>query len=376
MEGIAQISPFTYPQTKHAFRSFLPLAVLSTYYQMLPMKDLLPTWQSWLDKGEPFALATVIKTWGSGPRPVGSQMLMSADMDMAGSVSGGCVEGAVLRASQEVLASGKAQILKYGVTDDEAWSVGLSCGGKIEVYLEKVEPGQGIWRELVNRLAQEESFVRIMSIQAGASKTALLAPDGELVGNEMPGPIQSAALSAYAERQIRQATYEDIPYLLHVVPRRSQLLIVGAAHITVDLVHLAKFYGFETTVIDPRGIFAEKTQFLTQPDQLHIAYPEEVLDQYPLDPYTYAVILSHDPKIDDNALHVLLKKPVAYIGALGSKRTHAKRITRLSEDGFSESDIARIHAPIGLDIAAKSPREIALSIMAELVATQHAFSRK
>ncbi|MEO1448251.1 MAG: XdhC family protein [Bacteroidota bacterium] len=340
------------------------------------MKDLLPTWQSWLEKGEPFALATVIKTWGSGPRPVGSQMLMSADMEMAGSVSGGCVEGAVLRASQEVLASGTSQMLKYGVTDDEAWSVGLSCGGKIEVFLEKVEPEMGIWQDMVGRLEKEESFVRILPIQTGPSNSALLAPDGLTIGAEISTEVKEAALKAYQERHIRQEVADEVPYLLHVVPRRSQLLIVGAAHITVDLVHLAKFYGFETTVIDPRGIFAEKTQFLTQPDQLHIAYPEEVLDQYPMDPYTYAVILSHDPKIDDNALHVLLKEPVAYIGALGSKRTHAKRVARLTEAGFSEDEIARIHAPIGLNIGAKSPREIALSIMAELVATQHAYSKK
>ena len=145
------------------------------------------------------------------------------------------------------------------------------------------------------------------------------------------------------------------------------MLIIGAAHITADLVDLANTFGFESIVIDPRGTFASKTQFQTPPDVIFEKYPSEVIPDYTLDAYTYAVILSHDPKIDDNALHLLLKSHVAYIGALGSKKTHAKRIARLREAGFSDTQIDRIQAPIGLNINAKTPREIALSIMAQII---------
>ncbi|MEM1121104.1 MAG: XdhC family protein, partial [Bacteroidota bacterium] len=152
---------------------------------------------------------------------------------------------------------------------------------------------------------------------------------------------------------------------------KSQLLIIGAAHITVDLVTLGKMYGFETIVIDPRGIFTNKTQFTTPPDQLYEKYPAEVLPDYDLDAHTYAVVLSHDPKIDDNALHILLKSDVAYIGALGSRKTQAKRVARLQEAGFDDATIAKIHSPVGLAIKAKTPKEIALSIMAELILTKN-----
>jgi xanthine dehydrogenase accessory factor len=151
------------------------------------------------------------------------------------------------------------------------------------------------------------------------------------------------------------------------------MLIIGAAHITADLIHLSNYYGFESIVIDPREAFADKTSFDDPPSKIIKAYPSEVLEQFKLDQSTYAVILSHDPKIDDNALHILLKENVAYIGALGSKKTHAKRMERLKEAGFSESDIKRIHAPIGLSINAKTPREIALSIMGQIIEVKNQF---
>ena len=166
---------------------------------------------------------------------------------------------------------------------------------------------------------------------------------------------------------------EDISYFAQVFPRKSQLLIIGAAHITVDLVALGKMFGFETIVIDPRGIFTNKTQFGIPPDHIYEKYPAEVLPDYLLDPYTYAVVLSHDPKIDDNALHILLKSDVGYIGALGSKKTQAKRVARLEKAGFSAEEIGRIHAPIGVNIKAKTPKEIALSIMGEIVLAKNEY---
>jgi len=346
------------------------------------MKELLPVINRWTEAGKPFAIATVIKTWGSAPRPVGSAMLVANDMEMAGSVSGGCVEGAVIRESLPLIEAGEGRPLNFGVSDDDAWAVGLSCGGKISVMAERFmayddRPAErAVWQSLQQRLAANQPLVLITRVGGGVPFHAVVLPDGQSVGQAIDEPLRAAALRAYRERRhaLLEASSENDPtYFIQVFPRRSQLLIVGAAHITVDLVTLANLYDFETVVIDPRGIFSEKTQFATEPDLIYDQYPEEVLSYFDLDPYTYAVVLSHDPKIDDNALHRLLRSEVAYIGALGSKKTHAKRVSRLQAAGFSEAEIGRISAPIGVDIQAKTPREIALSIMAELIQVKNQY---
>lgn len=329
------------------------------------MKELFPIINKWLADNKRIAIATVIKTWGASPRPVGSNMIISEDKDMAGSVSGGCVEGEVIKAAQKVIEQNQGQLLSFGISHEEAWEVGLSCGGQMEVYL---EPFQNFiqsksWKSLSNYNEDENGLVLIQSIDQGETEVKVLDPTIEL----NPDNLFRAAISAYQERKSQVIELNEQRYFIQVFPPKHRLLIIGAAHITADLIQLAKHYHFETIVIDPRGIFTNKTHFPVQPNQLIEKYPEEVLDQFNLDAFTYAVILSHDPKIDDNALHVLLKSDIGYIGALGSRKTHAKRISRLNAAGFSESDIAMIHAPIGVDIKAKSPAEIALSIMGELI---------
>lgn len=345
------------------------------------MKELLPVIDQWTTAGKPFALATVIQTWGSAPRPVGSTMLVAEDMELAGSVSGGCVEGAVMREALPLIEAGTARPLHFGVSDDEAWAVGLSCGGKISVLAERFlaydpRPAeQAAWQTLQQRLQTNQPLVLVSRVGEGDPYHAVVTPQGEVIGQDLPAALRDAALTAYRQRRhdLLDSEQADTRYFIQVFPRRSHLLLVGAAHIAVDLVALAQRYDFETVVIDPRGIFADKTQFAVPPDRIADQYPEEVLADYPLDAYTYAVVLSHDPKIDDNALHRLLRSEVAYIGALGSKKTHAKRVARLREAGFSPADIDRISAPVGLDIHAKTPREIALSIMAELIQVKNQF---
>ncbi|MEM1120654.1 MAG: XdhC family protein [Bacteroidota bacterium] len=343
------------------------------------MKELLPTINEWTSQNKPFAIATVTKTWGSSPRPIGSALLISEDMEMAGSVSGGCVEGAVIRATLPLITSGEGQQLNFGVTNEEAWEVGLSCGGKLEVFAERFiafdnRPAeQMIWQKLQENLTTNQPCVLLTRLQAGESQHLLVMPDRTALGQQLPIHLIEEGLRVYKERKSQIVEQEGISYFAQVFPRKSQLLIIGAAHITADLVTLGKMYGFETIVIDPRGIFTNKTQFETAPDQLLEKYPAEVLADYVLDTYTYAVVLSHDPKIDDNALHVLLKSEIGYIGALGSRKTQAKRIARLTEAGFSESEISRIQSPVGVDIKAKTPKEIALSIMGEIILTKNAF---
>jgi xanthine dehydrogenase accessory factor len=343
------------------------------------MKEIFPTICKWTENNKTFAIATVIKTWGSSPRPIGSTMIISKDMEMAGSVSGGCVEGSVVKAAMDILKNGGGQTLSFGITDEEAWEVGLSCGGSIQVFLEKFigsdirKEEQIVWNKLKSCLENNNPCVLLTELINGPNTHSLILPDGQLFGDKNQPGLVKEGLRAYNERKNQILEIEDKQYFAHVFPRKSQMLIIGAAHITVDLVNLAKLYDFETIVIDPRGIFANKTQFTTTPDQIFEKYPEEVLNDFSLDAYSYAVILSHDPKIDDNALHILLKSDIAYIGALGSRKTHSKRVARLEAAGFSETEISRIHSPVGVDINAKKPSEIALSIMAEIIKTQNAF---
>lgn len=342
------------------------------------MKELLIHINTWTAQKKPMALARVIQTWGSSPRPVGSSMLITADMEMAGSVSGGCVEGAVLKEAKSVIASTSSKRLSYGVTDDDAWAVGLSCGGKIQVYLQPWwtsigSPQGNIFAKLHQLLAENKTCVLVTALLDGENINTLITPDGNKVGNEIPQEVLSKSLEAFSKRAHETVEVAGTHYFIHVFPRRSQLIIIGAAHITADLVQLAHQFDFETIVIDPRGTFAKNTTFVTKPDQIFEKYPSEVLNDFELDANTYAVILSHDPKIDDDALQILLKKKVAYIGALGSKKNHEKRSHRLLEKGFTAEDIARIDAPIGLDINAKGAKEIALSIFGAVIKAKNEY---
>ncbi len=346
------------------------------------MKEFLSVIKSWTNQNKKFAIARVTKTWGSSPRPVGSTMLISEDEEMAGSVSGGCVEASVVKKARELFKSGDSEQLAFGVSDEDAWAVGLSCGGKMEVFLQVFFPFNGklgekaIWETLEACFVNNKSATLITRLESGVEHNTLLLTDGQCMGSEVAPELLEQAQIAYQQRKntiIEQDSGER--WFIQIFPKQSQMLIIGAAHITADLIHLAKFYDFEVIVIDPRGTFAHKTHFTTPPDQIIEKYPSEVLEQFDLDPYTYAVVLSHDPKIDDNALQVLLPSNVAYIGALGSKKNQAKRIARLSEQGFTEAELAKIHGPIGMNISAKTPREIALSIMGEIIGVKNKYGR-
>ena len=340
------------------------------------MIDIIDKIDGFLEKGKKIAIATVIQTWGSAPRPIGSTIIISEDLEMVGSVSGGCVEGAILRQVPEVLKTNKPKRLAFGVTDDEAWAVGLSCGGQIQVFLEPflAENDPKMWSILRGEILENKGAIILTKLNEDESEHLLVLPNRDNYSENSSDFFTQNALRAYSERktQVFEAV-DSATWLLQVFPPKAKLVIIGAAHITVDLVYLAQYFDFETIVIDPRGIFAEKTLFLTQPDHLYVDWPAEILPNLALDAYTFAVLLTHDPKIDDQALHILLTSDVAYIGALGSRKTHQKRVKRLTEAGFSEEDISKIHAPIGVDIAAKSAREIALSIVGELVKVKNIY---
>ena len=337
------------------------------------MKYQLGVIKKWQLEGSSMAIARVIKTWGSSPRPMGSSMVINAEGKMSGSVSGGCVEGAVVKKAEEVLGNQLSRKLKYGVSDEEAWSVGLSCGGSVGVFLQSIDFSNEVWSTLLKEVDRNKSAIMISSLEDGVNSNTLIDEKGHVIGDDLPTEVLNLAKEAYDNRTNKTISFAEKEYFIHLFPRKPILLIVGAAHITVDLVALGNQFGFETIVIDPRGYFAKNMVFADPPSKVFEAYPSEVLDQFPLDAYTFCAILSHDPKIDDNALEILLTSKVGYIGALGSIKTHAKRVERLKEKGMKESLINRIKAPIGVSIHAQSAREIALSIMSEIIQVKNEF---
>ncbi|HMO09795.1 MAG TPA: XdhC family protein [Paracoccaceae bacterium] len=310
----------------------------------------------WHRAGRGAALATVTETWGSAPRPVGSQLAVSGAGEIMGSVSGGCVEGAVVAEALETLADGQPRHLSFGVSDDDAFAVGLACGGRISVLVEPV--GGAIPEDLLADL-----------VSARASRRALAyvtRPDGS--GRRLtPGPGDPLAPAIAARmRADRSGMEEDGTFIaIHNPPLR--LIVVGAVHIAQPLVAMARLCGYDPVLIDPRGSFGSAERF--PGETIRDDWPDEAMAALAPDARTAVVTLTHDPKLDDPAIRAALASPCFYLGCLGSTRTHAKRLDRLRTAGVGDEAIARIHAPVGLDIGAKSPAEIAVSVLAQITQT-------
>ncbi len=304
----------------------------------------------WLAEGKSVALATVIETWGSAPRPVGSQLLISGTAEIMGSVSGGCVEGAVVEEALEALETGQCLLLEYGVGDEAAFAAGLACGGNIRILVEPVAVGQGVEPALLATLVERRKahLPVALAVNLQSWQRRLIGVDDALA----------------AERFISDKSGLEGDWFINIHNPPLRMVIVGAAHIAQPLVQMARLAGFEPVLVDPREAFASNLRF--PGETLIHDWPDEALEQIKLDTRTAVVTLSHDPKIDDPAIAVALKSPVFYLGCLGSTRTHAKRVVRLKKTGFTDVEIARIHAPVGLDIGAKIPAEIAIAIMAQI----------
>jgi xanthine dehydrogenase accessory factor len=316
--------------------------------------DSIPeTALAWHREGRGAAMATVLETWGSAPRQAGSQLAVSGRGEMVGSVSGGCVEGAVVAEALEALADRKPRILTFGVSDETAFAVGLACGGTIRVLVEPVGEGETALPEtiLVDLVSARADLSAVAMVTHPESWTrALIAPD---VDDAVDARLRSD----------RSGMEEDGRFIaVHNPPLR--MIVVGAVHIAQPLLAIARLAGYAPTLIDPRAAFGSTDRF---PGEVILDdWPDDALATLAPDARTAVVTLTHDPKLDDPAIRFALRSKVFYLGCLGSKKTHAKRVDRLREDGFSEAEIARIHAPVGLDIGAKTPAEIAVSIMAEI----------
>jgi xanthine dehydrogenase accessory factor len=314
--------------------------------------------ESWAREGRGAALATVVQTFGSAPRPLGSHLVVDESGAFFGSVSGGCVEADVVTMALDVIESGTPRFLQFGVADETAWRAGLPCGGVIAVHIEKL----GLAHAEVLAAMRKEHAARRASILA----TALDGGDPILLRKDLGGPpvlLQSllAGRSGLVEIEGRRI-------FAYVHRPATSLVIVGAVHVGQALAPMARLAGFDVVIVDPRAAFAAPERF---PDvTLAPLWPQEALPALGLDGFTALAALSHDPRIDDAALRIALASECFYIGALGSVASHARRVERLAAQGVDATALSRLRAPIGLDIGALSPAEIAISILAEIVLAQ------
>ncbi|NIY98766.1 XdhC family protein [Salipiger sp. HF18] len=310
--------------------------------------DTIPeTALAWHREGKGAVLATVIQTWGSAPRRVGAQLAISGQAEIEGPVSGGCVEGAVIVEALEALESGEARELEFGVSDNDAFAVGLACGGTIRVL---VEP--------VGKVLREELLTALCEARAARRPVAYVA-DLETGARRLDESSHETRF-----RMDRSGFEEDGRTFVAIHNPPLRLVIVGAVHIAQALVPMAKIAGYDPAIVDPRETFGASARF--PGETLLNDWPDEAVAKLGLDGRTALVLLTHDPKLDDPALELALRSGCFYIGALGSTRTQAKRVERMTAAGFSEAEIGRIHGPVGLDIGASGPAEIAVSILAEM----------
>ena len=315
------------------------------------MRELIEDLLNWKSANASAAMTTVLRTWGSSPRPAGTHMAVRENGEFIGSVSGGCVESAVIEESSEVIHTRRAKRIKYGVTDEDAWEVGLACGGEIEVFITPVN-----WYDIEPIL---------ISIQAGLPTWYRIQLDNN--GKISPSPIPKIQ---------KQPPFIDDSLLpehlvLYAAPK-SQLVIIGGVNIAQHLIGFANLLGYTTIIVDPRRGFGSYQRF-PDADQIVNLWPELAFKDLKITTNTAVAVLTHDDKIDLPAIRAALDSKAFYVGALGSKRTQERRKTALFNQGVASTKLDKIHGPIGIDLGAKSPSEIALAIMAEITAAGNDF---
>lgn len=330
-------------------------------------EDIIGTALDWHRAGRGAALATVVETWGSAPRPVGSQLAISGAGEIMGSVSGGCVEGAVVVEALEALEAGRPRLLRFGVSNEEAFSVGLACGGTIRVLVEPLgQSAPALAPDLLEALAAARAGRRGVALLTRLEHwERRLVPTGTAADPAGAGPGGPDAQTLAARFRADRSGIEDDWFVaIHNPPLR--LVVVGAVHIAQPLVAMARLAGYDPFLVDPRETFGAEHRF--PGEAISHDWPDEALAAHGLDPRTAVVTLTHDPKLDDPAIRTALESDCFYLGCLGSTRTHAARLERLRAAGVAEAALERIHAPVGLAIGAKSPAEIAVAILAQITA--------
>lgn len=350
------------------------------------MRDTIEDVARWQAAGKGVAQATVVSLTGSAPRGVGATLVVSDAGEIAGSVSNGCVEPDVVERAQRIIRSGKAKLMTYGVSEEQNYEhIGLSCGGEIRVFIERLAAGDEL-TAIEDAARRGLPAVRALVIGAPATRTDLAgrsrtliqgaaATLGDLAAADAREPVEAraAALLGAASpvtETLTLANGEEIEVFYQTLTPARTLMIVGAGHISVPLTKLASVIGYEVTVIDPRETFATRER-LPEAKSLLLEWPDEAMERLPINAATSVCILTHDEKFDVPALTIALRRKAGYIGMVGSKGTRASRDAALREQGFTDVDLARIHGPIGLDIGARTPDEIAVAVLAQIIAASH-----
>jgi xanthine dehydrogenase accessory factor len=349
------------------------------------VRDVLDAIAKWYDSGETFGLATVVNTFRSAPRPAGASMAVSAEGEAVGSVSGGCVEGAVYELAQEVIESGEPVVQRYGVSDDDAFAVGLTCGGILDILVEPIGPATFPEFAEVAASIERGEAVAVATVVAGPGALGarrVIWPD-RASGSLAPGQPFADRLDAAADDDARgmlaqgltgqrhygrqgERRLDELTVFVHSFAPPPRLLVFGAIDFAAAVARIGKFLGYHVTVCDARGVFATPKRF-PEADEVVVKWPHRFLTDVEIDERTVICVLTHDPKFDVPVLEIALRTPAGYIGAMGSRRTHEDRLARLREAGLTEEELARLRSPIGLDLGARTPEETAVSIAAELI---------
>ncbi len=326
------------------------------------MRDILDQIAKWWDADETFGLATVVRTFSSAPREPGAALAVSPEGEVVGSVSGGCVEGAVYELAAEVIASGRPVLQRYGVSDDTAFSVGLTCGGIIDIFVEPIskerypdfgDTARAVW-------AGEPVAVATV-IELGSGDRLDQATDDDARGMLAQGLTGVRHYGADGERRM-----DELSVFVQSFAPPPRMLVFGAIDFAAAVARIGKFLGYRVTVCDARPVFATTARF-PDADEVVTDWPHRYLSGITTDERTVICVLTHDPKFDVPVLEVALRAPAAYIGAMGSRRTHEDRMDRLREAGMTEDELARLRSPVGLDLGARTPEETAVAIAAELI---------
>lgn len=330
--------------------------------------DIFETAARWQAEGKGVALASVVNTWGSSPRPIGSYLVADDAGHFQGSVSGGCVEGAVIGEARAAIKDRKPRLLSFGVTNEQAWEVGLACGGKVEIFVSALDGQQPSITSVLDAASAKQPIALVTDLASG--QQAMIGQGSAKGALALSEVVSAAAASALASERSTSFEESGRRFFINVLSPPRRLAVVGAVHIAQQLVPMAAMAGYDVTVIDPRSSFASDARFPGV--KLVSEWPDAALADFAPDRRSAIVTLTHDPKLDDPALAAALRSNCFFIGALGSRKTHAARLARLKEQGFSDADLARIHGPVGLAIGAVSPAEIAISILAQMTEVLHA----
>jgi xanthine dehydrogenase accessory factor len=358
------------------------------------VREVLDTLVGWRAEGTPVGRAVVVRTFGSAPRPEGAVLLATADGRIAGSVSGGCVEGAAAEEIERSRADGRSRVIRYGISDEQAWDVGLACGGTIDVLVEPAvadavvdaatAPIAGAGgRAVVTPLPSDAPPSEFGPHEPGVGETpaskVVVGDDGTLTGSLGDALVDAAVVNAARDALLRgtsrTVTLGTRQLFVEAFPRQPRLVVVGAVEVARSLVRLARELGYETVVADGRPAFATRERFPEDAvDRLVVGWPDEVADEIGLGPDDAVAVLTHDVKFDEPAIVEAIRRNCRYVGAVGSRKTQADRRARLREAGLSDAELERLHGPIGLDLGGRSPAETALAILAEVVAERYGAS--